>query len=252
MRKALSFLLLIALIGCKPARVELDEHVVAQQPNFTHVVSAIEQYRQRVGKYPAALGDIQDLSIPPVVVPPGFEGFQAEPLRYEVSRDRSFFRLTYGIYNPADYEHYSFSTYLSLSKSWDREGHLHQLHHLEARHYGARYQQGRSIKDLDLAVQTLLDAAKSNSAYPCRNFWKEWVVAALGDGKALQQPLPNMPAVEEAVMYGAANDQSAYAFAFHAKEYRLNKKLIPVVVAIYRMAEQDREWALVQQCDSSG
>ena len=251
--RAFYFLLILTLVGCGPSRNDLEAELLSQQPTFARVVDLIEQYRSTKNVYPATLDDVENLTIPEVTLPSRFKSLRTAPVSYEVSRDHSFFRLTYGIYDPDDYELHATSSYLSFDKRWNpwNPRHVERLAHVEATYFGAQYLQNHSRKYLNLAVLSLLDAARANSAYPCRNFWKDWVVEAIGSGQPLSRPLPKLSVVDEAVVYVAENGQAAYAFAFQSRLHHPTDKPLMIVIAVYQIEKGDAEWTLVQQCDSS-
>ena len=253
MRLFSCFLAIITLVGCKPApsQADLEAHVLAQQHTFTAVANLIEQYHSAKGSYPSSLEEIEGLAVPTFALPDCFNSLRAEPVSYEVSRDRSFFRLTYGIYDSDDYNLHASSSYLSLNKKWDATRHLRRFSHVEAAHYGSRYQTTLSRDHLTLAVLSLLDSAKSNSAYPCRNFWRDWVVKAIGSGELMKRPLPTLPEINETVVYVTKDGQPAYAFEFKSKLYPPMTKPLMIVEAVYQTGTVSDEWTLVQQCDSS-
>jgi hypothetical protein len=229
----------------------LEATVLAQQQIFALVANSIEQYHSAKGSYPSRLDEIEDLSIPMVSLPERFNSFRAAPINYEASRDRSFFRLTYGIQDSKDYNLHASLSYLSLTKKWDLTHYVEPLTHVEATHYGSQYQKTRSRDYLTLAVLSLLESAKSNSAYPCRNFWKDWVVKAIGPGEPMKSFLQNRLGIDETAVYVTTNGQPAYAFAFQSKLYPPMTKPLMIVEAVYQTNAQGNEWNLLQQCDSS-
>lgn len=253
MRILVCFLALITLVGCKPApsQGDLEAKVLTQQDTFALVANSIEQYHSAKGSYPSRLDEVENLIIPTVSLPEHFDSLRTAPISYEVSRDRSFFRITYGIHDLDDYNLHASLSYLSLNKKWEITRHLERLTHVEAAHYGNQYQKTFSRDYLVLAVQSLLDSAKSNSAYPCRNFWKDWVVEAIGSGELMKHPLPKPLAINETVMYVTKNRQPIYAFAFQSKLYPPMTKPLMIVEAVYQMDAVGNEWTLMQQCDSS-
>lgn len=253
MRLLVCFLTIITLVGCKPApsQGDLEAKVLAQQHIFAVVANSIEHYHAANGSYPTRLAEVENLAIPMVSLPERFNSLRAAPISYEVSRDRSFFRLTYGIHDSEDYNLHASLSYLSLTKKWDLTHYLEQLTHVEAAHYGSKYQKIRSRDYLTLAVLSLLESAKSNSAYPCRNFWKDWVVKAIGPGEPMKNPLPKRRGIEETAVYVTKNGQPAYAFAFQSKLYPPMTKPLMIVEAVYQTEAMGNEWNLLQQCDSS-
>lgn len=244
---------MITLVGCNPApsKGDLEAKVLAQQHTFAVVANSIEQYHSAKGSYPSRLDEVENLAIPTVSLPERFNSLRAAPINYEVSRDRSFFRLTYGIYDSDDYSVHASLSYLSLNKKWDLARYLEGLTHVEAAYYGGQYQKTLSRDYLTLAVLSLLESAKSNSAYPCRNFWKNWVVKAIGSGQLMSHPLPKRSGINESVVYVTKNGQPTYAFAFQSKLYPPMTKPLMIVQAIYQKQTVGNEWTLVQQCDSS-
>lgn len=253
MRILVCFLAIITLVGCKPvpSQGDLEAKVLAQQHTFAVVANLIEQYHSAKGSYPSRLDEVENLAIPVVSLPERFNSLRTAPISYEVSRDRSFFRLTYGIHDSDDYNLHASLSYLSLNKKWDITRHLERLTHVEAAHYGNQYQKTLSRDYLTLAVLSLLESAKSNSTYPCRNFWKDWVVKAIGSGELTNHPLPKRPGINETVVYVTKNGQPAYAFAFQSKLYPPMTKPLMIVEAVYQTEAVGNEWTLVQQCDSS-
>ena len=229
----------------------MEAKVLAQQNIFALVASSIEQYHLANGSYPSRLDEVENLSIPMVSLPEGFNSLRTSPISYQVSRDRSFFRLTYGIRDSEDYNLHASLSYLSLTKKWDLTHYLERFTHVEATHYGSQYQKSRSREYLTLAVLSLLESAKSNSAYPCRNFWKEWVVKAIGPGEPMKNPLPKRQGIDEAAVYVTENGQPAYAFEFQSKLFSSMTKPLVIVEAVYQMEAMGNEWNLLQQCDSS-
>lgn len=253
MRLLLFVLALIALFGCdpSPSQGDLEKSVVSQQASFAAVTNLIEQYGSVEGSYPSTLEEVEGLTVPTVAVPDRFTSLRAAPISYEVSRDRSFFRLTYGIYDSDDYSLRASSSYLSLNKRWDTIQHLDRLTHVEAAHYGRQYQATLSRDHLTLSALSLLDSAKSNSAYPCRNFWKDWVVRAIGSGDTGQHPLPRRPEIDESVVYFTKDGRPAIAFEFKSKVFPPMTKPLMIVESVYQMDVVSGEWTLLKQCDSS-
>lgn len=243
----------IQLAGCNPApsRGALEERVLAQQHSFAAVANLIEQHASAKGSYPSKLEEVENLAIPTVVLPEGFKSLRAAPTIYEVSRDRSFFRLTYGIYDTDDYALHASLSYLSLNKKWGPTQHLERFTHVEAARYGNQYKATRSRDSLTLAVMSLLDSAKSNSAHPCRNFWKDWVINSIGAGELKKHPLPKRPGIYETIVYETNEGQPAYAFQFKSKLFPPMTKPLMIVEAVYQMDPVGGDWAVVQQCDSS-
>jgi hypothetical protein len=253
LRILVSFLAIITLVGCKPApsQGDLETKVLAQQHTFAVVANSIEQYHSAKGSYPLRLDEVENLAIPTVSLPERFSSLRTAPISYEVSRDRSFFRLTYGIHDSDDYNLHASLSYLSLNKKWALSRYLEGLTHVEAAYYGSEYQKTLSSKYLTLAVLSLLESAKSNSTYPCRNFWKDWVVKAIGSGQPMNHPLPKRPGTIESVVYVTKNGPPIYAFAFQSKLYPTMTKPLILVEAVYQKQAVGNEWTLVQQCDAS-
>jgi hypothetical protein len=230
---------------------DLESKVQAQQHTFAVVVDLIEKFRLAKGGYPSRLDEVEDLVVPPVLLPERFNSLRTIPMSYEVSRERSFFRLAYGIYDSEDSNLHSSMSYLSLEKKWDITRNLKGFTHVQAAHYGNQYKTTLSWDYLTLAVQSLLDSAKSNSIYPCRNLWKNWVTDAIGSGVPMNHLLPKRVGNYDTVLYAAKNGQPAYAFEFQSRLYPPMTKPLMIVEAVYKTETLGKEWTLVQQCDAS-
>lgn len=96
MRLLVCFLTIITLVGCKPApsQGDLEAKVLVQQHIFAVVANSIEQYHSANGSYPTRLAEVENLAIPMGSLPERFNSLRTAPISYEVSRDRSFFRLS--------------------------------------------------------------------------------------------------------------------------------------------------------------
>ena len=244
---------IITFNGCRPvpSRNDLEALVLAQQPTFALVAESIEKYHLSNGIYPLSIEEIKGHGVPSIALPERFKSLSAPPLRYEAARDRSFFRLTYGIHDADDYELHAGMSYLSLTKEWKLNDNRGLLSHVEATHYGEQYKKTLSNEYLTLAVQSLLDSAKANSAYPCRNFWKDWVVNAIGTGQPMERRLPLLAGINGATMYNTDNGRAAYAFAFQSELYPPMTTPLMIATAVYQTTNGGKDWALVQHCDSS-
>ena len=242
---------LLCLVGCGPTHKEVIAELNEQQALFEQVVISIERYKAAKGIYPGTLGEVNGLAVPSIVLPLKSATLYPLPLKYEVSRNRDFFRINYGIADKDDYELHATSSYLSTTKKWDTSGYIEHLRHVEARHYGTQYAASKSRKQLELAVLSLLDAAKASSAYPCRNFWQDWVDKNIGTGESANPVLPNVGAVHESRMYVAENGEPVYGFVFTKKLYDPMTRPLSIAIAIYSYQGKNLGWELVQACDSS-
>lgn len=245
-------MVVVVLAGCgvnRPSQHELEMALSQQEPRFSAVIAKIEKYRSENGRYPSDLHAFGDAATPSVELPSQFKTLRTAPAQYEVARDHSFFRVTYGISDSEDYELHASSSYLSFEKQWKVGRHVERFPHVEAQYFGGRYQQGHSSESLSLTISSLIEAAKSNSAYPCRNLWADWVEKALGVGKPQSLMVPALPAAGETNIYVAEDTKLAYAITIDRKIFGPMKKPLPFVVGIYKLNRGN--WVLVQQCDSS-
>lgn len=242
---------LLCLAGCGPTQEELIVELRMQQAAFEQILVAIERYKDAKGAYPETLREVNGLVVPSITISLKSATLYSLPLKYEVSRNRDFFRVIYGISDKDDYELGATSSYLSTAKKWDTSSYIGPMHHVEARHYGTQYTASRSRKQLELAVLSLLDAAKANSAYPCRNFWQDWINKNIGTGESANPALPNVGQGNESRMYVAENGEPVYGFVFAKRLYRPMTKSLSIVIAVYRFQGKNIGWKLVQACDSS-
>jgi hypothetical protein len=242
------------LAGCgvgKPSQSELEKILLQQAPSFSLLIEKIEKYRIENGRYPDDMPAAGIESPILVGLPENLKMFHSNPAHYEVARDRSFFRVTYGVNDPEDYDLYASSSYLSFEKEWKVGHYGERFPHVEAKYFGAQYQQSHSYNSLELAIFSLLEAAKSNSAYPCRNFWGDWVDKSLGIGALQSSSLPRVPVEGEVRIYAASDKKKSYAMAIDRKLFLNTKKPLPFVTGVYRLNKGGKKWMLVQQCDSS-
>lgn len=250
-----TFLIAAAVLaGCglnKPSHQELEVALRQQEAQFSTVIDKIEKYRSENGRYPDDLQTVGDTTISSVELPSKFKALRKSPLRYEVARDHSFFRVTYGISDPEDYELHASSSYLSLEKRWKVGRYFEPFPHVEAQYFGAQYQQDHSPESLSLTISSLLEATKSNSAYPCRNLWVDWIEKALGSGELQSLGFPALPVVGETKFYATKDPQAAYAVVIDRKIFSPVQKPLPFVIGIYQLSKRSTAWVLVQQCDSS-
>jgi len=242
---------LLCLAGCGPSQDALKAELREQQTTFEQILISIERYKVAKGAYPENLRDVDGLAVPSIVLSLKSATLYPLPLTYEASRNRDFFRITYGIADQNDYELHAMSSYLSTVKKWEISRYTERLPHVEARYYGSQYTASQSQKQLDLAVLSLLDAAKTNSAYPCRNFWQDWIDKNIGTGEPPNPVLPNVGEENESRMYIAEKGEPVYGFVFTKKTYRPMTKPLSIAIAVYRFQGKKNGWALVQACDSS-
>lgn len=242
---------LLCLVGCGPTQNELAAELRAQQTPFEQVVIAVERYKAAKGIYPETLGDVKGLAVPSIALPLKSATLYPLPLKYEVSRDRDFFRISYGIADKDDYELNATSSYLSTTKKWDASGYIKSLPHVEAWHYGTQYAASKSQKQLELAVLSLLDAAKANSAFPCRNFWQDWIDKNIGTGELANPAIPNVGEENESRMYVTENGEPVYGFVFVNKTYGGMTKPLSIVTTVYRYQGKESGWTIIQTCDAS-
>lgn len=254
MRVCIFFIVFAVLAGCgvsKPSQHELEMVLLQQEPRFSAVIDKIEKYRAENGHYPSDLQAVSDVASPLVDLPSQFKTLRTAPAHYDVARDRSFFRLTYGISDTEDYELHASSSYLSFENGWKVGRHVERFPHVEAQYFGARYKQGHSSESLTLAISSLLEAAKANSALPCRNLWAEWIEKALGTGEPQYLGSPALPVVGETKFYATRDNKVVYAILVDRKIFSPMKTPLPFVVGIYEWRKGNTAWAAVQRCDSS-
>lgn len=243
-------LLLVGCEGNKPSKQDLEDLLIQQESRFAAVSTLIERYRREHGDYPSSLQTVGDGARSAAILPTrGFESINADSAVYEVARDRSFFRLTYAVGDKEDYELHASYSYLSFEDTWKLDQHIYTFPHIEAKHFGAQYQQGRSAKSLELAIASILDAAKGNRAYPCLNLWPEWIEEALGKGEPQYRKAPLLP-VDQATLYASKDNRVIYAIAIDQKKFSNRDKPLRFVVGVYEWRRGSRSWALVQHCDS--
>lgn len=151
--------------------------------------------------------------------------------------------------DPKDYPVQASSSYLSLVKKWEDGSVDQRMVHVEANYYGRLYRESGSAKYLDLAVSSLLDAAKFSDAYPCRNFWNDWVIKAIGPGQSLGSPLQKPFSGRAAVVYAAQDSREAYAFSVQGKLYPPITYPLDIVVSVFQSDKDSPEWHLVRLCD---
>jgi hypothetical protein len=256
MRMAWALLAPCIIAGCGISKVdisreELSQEVSRQQPQFQPIVTALEQYHGSQGRYPDSLKDLNQ-PIPPVTTPKVRSTLAPWALHYEVARDRSFFRLAYGVEDKNDSELHAFGIYTSLKREWDFSGSPSPFTVLEARRYGERSRETGSHIDLDLAVQSLLDSVRKTNGPPCRNFWKPYVDNSIGMGQSTSRSFLDAPAYEGVRIFTSGDKKRTYAFLFRKQIYPPMTTALPIVVAIYRgNGGRDAEVTLQQVCDSS-
>ena len=230
---------------------DLEAALVKQQPKLDVLAVAIEKHKETTGDYPTTLSEIQIKSMPSVSLPAAYKSLRTALPQYELAREKSFFRLTYAVSDANDYNIYAASSYISYDKQWQVNWDPERFIWLEIRHYGQDYQGRHSARDLDLTVQSLMEATKNNSAYPCRNFWQEWVVSSLGQGGSGRESFPTVNDSGEVSIYPALDGEGAYAFVTTEKPYRPMTKPLRIVTAVYRLEDKSTGWELLQTCDSS-
>lgn len=243
-----------ALAGCgggKPSQFELEKILLQQAPSFSLLIEKIEKYRTENGRYPDDMPAAGIESPILLALPENLKMFHTNPAHYEVARDRSFFRITYGVNDPEDYELHASSSYLSFEKEWKVGHYVERFPHTEAKYFGAQYQQSHSYNSLELAVSSLLEAATSNSAYPCRNFWEGWVDESLGIGALQSSSLPKVPVEGQFRLYATSDKKKSYAMAIDRKLFHNANKPLPFVTGVYKLDKDGNKWVLMQQCDSS-
>lgn len=244
-------LLLVGCEGNKPSKQDLEDLLLQQKSRFAAVSSLIEEYHREHGDYPSSLQTVGDGTTSSAILPTrGFESINAYSAVYEVARDRSFFRLTYAVGHKEDYELHASYSYLSFEDTWKLDQHIYRFPHIEAKYFGAQYQQDRSEKSLELTIASLLDAAKGNSAYPCRNLWAEWIEQALGEGEPQHRKAPPLP-VDRATLYSTKDNRVMYAIAVDQKVFGNMDKALLFVVGVFEWRRGSKDWALVQHCDAS-
>lgn len=237
------------LFGCESKMNEINRELSANQAQFSPLLASIENYRATNGAYPSALSDLGNLNIPKIVPSKNFKSFRPTQLTYEVGRDHTFFRVSYGLNDVDDYERLGFSIYSSIEPQWVTTTYITPLPHLEAEHYGSAYIASRSREKLDLAVQSLLSAARLNSDYPCRNFWHEWIIKSLGQGDS--SPVVPLMGEREFIMYTDQEQRPVYGFAVNEVLYPSGTIPLKIVTGVYQMTLKSPEWKLMQTCDSA-
>ena len=120
------------LFGCESKMNDINRELSANQAQFSPLLASIENYRATNGTYPSALSDLGNLNIPKIVPPENFRSFRPTQLKYEVSRDHTFFRVSYGLNDAEDYERLGFSIYSSIEPKWAITTYITPLPHLEA------------------------------------------------------------------------------------------------------------------------
>lgn len=254
MRLSRFLVVVTVLAACgvnKPSPHELEMVLLQQEPQFSAVIDKIEKYRAENGHYPSDLQAVSGLALPTVELPSQFKTLCTTPAHYEVTRDRSFFRVTYVVSDAEDYELHVSSSYLSFENRWKVGHHVERFPHVEAQYFGTLYQQDQSSKSLSLTISSLLEAAKANSAYPCRNLWADWIEKALGAGEPQYLGSPALPVVGETKFYATRDNKDAYAVVIDRRIFSPMKTPLPFVVGIYEWRKGNAAWAVVQRCDSS-
>jgi hypothetical protein len=248
-RRAALASILCVLLGCGPSQEEVEREVSSQQSTFLPVIDTLNKYHSAHGTFPKYLSHLQSVDIPKVIAPPKLESLRPKQLTYEVSRDGSFFRVSFGLYDNNDYQRFAISAYSSIDSKWITTRNIEQMPHVEATYYGAAYLMESSKMQLDLSVQSLLDATRRNSNHGCRNLWRDWIVKALGSGSQDKVVLPGN--TDEVLTYWDLKKRSGYAFAISEELYEPMTNRLKIVRAIYQITPNRDEWKLLQKCDSS-
>jgi hypothetical protein len=239
------------LLGCRPSQeeVEVGREVSSRQSIFFPVVDALNRYYSANGGYPKDIADLKGVDIPKVLTSSKLQSFRSKQLTYEVSRDRSFFRVSFGVYNKYDYERFAISVYSSIDSKWITTRSVEVMPHVEAMYYGAAYLMDSSKLQLDLSVRSLLDANRLSSSHGCRNLWRDWIVKAIGIGSKDKVVLPGN--ANEVLTYWDLKKRSGYAFEISEELYKPMTNPIKIVRGVYQITPNSNEWKLLQKCDSS-
>lgn len=241
------------LSGCDSPNIsqdELEAALIKQQPHFNTLAQAIERHKERNGYYPTTLSDVSIEQIPDVTLPTKYKTLKAAQPQYELSRDKSFFRITYAVEDGDDYNVYAASSYSSLKKQWQTEWDPELFNWLEIQHYGKLYRQNRDRQHLDLTVQSLLDTARGYKGTTCNNFWHEWVIWSLGTGEGTKG-YPPIDASAKVDVYEASADKYAYAFVVTEQAYPYIKNPLRIISEVHRFDEEKNAWELLQACGAS-
>lgn len=253
---SIGIVVVFLLSGCGDSgisRQELMRELEKQSPRFQFIVDSLDKHYEIHEKYPLSLSELNIDDVPPVLVLQEHSHVEPSGLKYSVARDRSFFRLSYGLTDTHRFSHgYTFASYSSPDRKWDYSTYLNSLPHVESRYYGALFAETRTTASLEMAVSSLLDAARGNAtALPCRNFWRSWVDTALGQGQGTSYDFQHSPGLE-ARLYSSMDEGRSYMFLFRDKLFPPMTKPLSIVVAVYRTHSiESGEWVLHQQCGPS-
>jgi hypothetical protein len=224
--RSLAFLaLVVGLAGCgqRPA-AQLDSEVQKARSQVAPVIEALLAYEGKHRKFPQTLGEL-GIEAPNIAKKAPAGSLSTGPLQYQAARDGSFARVFYWVADEGDYEVSSTGLYDTRVRTWTEVSDLSPFPYEEAQHFGRTYRANSAPAPLELAVASLVDAAKIGP-HPCRNLWQGWVFEALGPGRPLQAapadllPGSGAPPVE----YRSADGRSAYAFVFREEVHKPMKK----------------------------
>lgn len=245
----ITIFLLSLLAACSSPHIsqeDLEAELVKQRPNFDKLIIAIEKYKQNKGTYPLTLSEFKIEDIPRISLPAEFKSLRADFPQYELSRDQSFYRLTYAVSDTDNDDIYAAAGYISYTKQWHINWDPEPFLWLEINHFGALYQSQHTGRYLDLTVQSLLNASL-NSAHRCTNFWDEWLVKALGIGSD-KPAFPVLSDKGNIKIYPAQDTGVAYAFITREKVFLPTHRAIPMVTGIYYSKNRSSGWQLLQTC----
>lgn len=243
--------LVASLTACQQAddpSARLSAEILRVQSHLSPSIDALLAYEKQYGRFPAVLSDLH-IDLPNISRKAPKGSVSTGTLQYEVARDGSFARAFFQVGDEGDYEVASTALFDTRARKWTEVSFLHRLSYEEAQHFGRSFQADGSEEQLDLAVASLIDSARTNN-HPCRNLWQGWVSEALGPKSTASATESEMNADAKIVEYRSSNGHTAYRFTFQKGIYPPIHKPLTTVSAIYR-SERSQHWRLVQPCDSS-
>lgn len=253
LRSLLPLFLISCLSACSESHItqeELEAVMVKQQPKLNTLAIAIEKHKERTGKYPTKLSDVAIQQLPKIDLPVRYKSLKSVPPFYKLSRDKSFFRITYAVEDGDDYNVYAASSYSSLKKQWQSEWDPERFNWLEIQHYGNLYRQNREGRYLELTVQSLLGTARGSKGITCTNFWHDRVVRSLGPSRDAQG-YPILDEAAKVTVYETKTHKTAYAFVTTEHVYPPMKKSLQIISAVHRFDNKKNAWELLQACGAS-
>lgn len=219
------------------------EMLQTHRADIDRLIANIDAYKNINHVYPVSMAGFQ---VPKIRPASEMSSPNITPLNYEVSRDASFFRLSFSLQRGHDSDAIASAVFVSLEPVWKiSHSYVDDFNQAQAEIFGRLYQETRTFDMLEKAVLSLVAAHTISRGPPCPVFFSDYLTRALGPAESYSAPLPNNPDNRSAVVYKTDDGQPGYAFTLEPSPKYAS---LIEIVDVYRFDRESTNWDKTTSC----